>query len=83
MINKRPVIVSSCSGASEIINEGKNGFIFDILHNPAKNLADKMLYIVNNIENVSILSENAFNTALKFNWETTYKVFINTIEQSK
>jgi glycosyltransferase involved in cell wall biosynthesis len=81
MANKTVPIVSSCSGASEIINEVENGFIFDIYKNPEKNLADKMLYIIKNTEKLPNLSENAFNTALKFNWQNTYKTFIEALKE--
>jgi len=81
MSYKTAVIVSSCSGASEIINEAENGFIFDINKNPEKNLAEKMLYIIKDVEKLPYLSENAFNTVLKFSWENTYKVFIKTLKE--
>jgi len=38
-----------------------------------------MLYIINNVEKLPDLSENAFNTALRFSWKNICKFFIKTL----
>lgn len=80
MANKKVAIVGSYAGASEIINDSVNGFVFDMNKKPEKNLAQKMLYIIHNVEKLSYLSENAYNTALDLSWENTYNNFVKELE---
>ncbi|MFA6989118.1 MAG: glycosyltransferase family 4 protein [Candidatus Gastranaerophilaceae bacterium] len=71
----KPVIISSNAGACEIINDGENGFIFE-MKGAEKNLYKKMKYVIENKNNFEELASNAFETALKYNWERLYKDFI-------
>lgn len=72
MINKLPCIVSSCSGVSEIIEDGESGFIFDIKNNASKNLAHKMSKIIKNPEKVEKCINNAHKIAQKYSWQKTF-----------
>jgi len=69
MINSKPAIVSSFCGVSEILQDGINGFIFDMKKNASKNLADKLIYLLENKEKHSLLSQNAYETAIQHNWQ--------------
>ncbi len=75
MINKKPAVVSSFSGVSEIINHGENGFIFDMRGENHKNLAEKMEFLLSNRTEYEKISQNAYETALKFNWKNFYEKF--------
>ncbi len=73
MINKIPAIVSRRCGASEIIKDGENGFIYD------DNLYKKMAMLAGNKVDYDKISQNAYTTALKHNWENFYGNFITYI----
>ncbi|HSA06883.1 MAG TPA: glycosyltransferase family 4 protein [Candidatus Gastranaerophilales bacterium] len=75
MINSKPAIISSFSGASEIITDGENGFIFDMQTQNHKNLAKKMEIFLNNGVNYEEIAKNAYETALKRNWAIFYEAF--------
>lgn len=80
MSYKRPCIVSSVSGASEIIKDGENGFIFDFDKNKAKNLAQKMQILLDNPEILTDLSNNAFKSIQKMNWSNFYQAFTEILK---
>jgi len=73
MLNKVPCIVSSCSGVSEIIEDGYNGFIFNSSRNSAKNLVNKMTEVMNNPEKIKNVILNGYETAKEYNWNKTFK----------
>lgn len=63
MANKLPVIVSSASGICDIIENEKNGFIFDIRKNPVKNLTLTLLKVIN-ADNLGEIAQKGYETAL-------------------
>lgn len=69
MINAKPAVVSSFCGASEIIHDNIDGFIFDMKKNASENLAQKLIYLLENKDKYSEFSKNAHETALKYNWQ--------------
>jgi len=69
MISEKPAIVSSFCGVSEILQDTENGFIFDMQNYPSENLAEKLIYLLENKDKYSELSKNAYETALKYNWQ--------------
>ncbi|MEI8389082.1 MAG: glycosyltransferase family 4 protein [bacterium] len=69
MINNKPAVVSSFCGASEILEDEVNGFIFDMNKNSSVNLADKLIYLLENQEKYEDLSKMAYETAIKHNWQ--------------
>ena len=74
MLKKIPAIVGTRCGASELIEDGKNGFIFDSDSNPEDNLAKVMLQAINFSETeYKKLSQNAYETVK----EMTIKEFSN------
>lgn len=78
MSNKKLCVISSNCGASEIINEEVNGFVFD-MHDPVKNLAAKLIHIIDNKVLINKINEKAFNTAKIFNWDNMFNHFINEL----
>lgn len=69
MANGKPAVVSSNCGASEIIQDGFNGFVFDINKNSSENLTEKLVYLLENKNKYHELSKNSYETALKHNWQ--------------
>lgn len=86
MANSKFCIVSSNAGASEIIKDEKNGFVFYMSKNPSENLAEKMILYINKFPKFSKDSQNsnlcqsARNTAEFFTWNKTFEQFINELE---
>lgn len=81
MACRTPVIISKNAGACEIIEEKVNGLTFEINQNSAKNLAEKMIYFMDNPQNHANLSISAFNTAQKYSWDRTYESFIAELKK--
>jgi len=71
-----PVIISNNAGACEIINEGENGFVFNIRKNSAENLARKLMAFIDERPD---LSDNARKTAEEHSWDKFYKRFTEEI----
>lgn len=69
MINKKPVIISSLCGASEILKDGFNGYIFNMNKNISETIAEKLINIIKDDELRSSIANNAYETALKYNWK--------------
>ncbi|HBG48782.1 MAG TPA: hypothetical protein DDW90_04640 [Cyanobacteria bacterium UBA9971] len=80
MINAKPAVVSSFCGASEILQDKENGFIFDMHNNASENLAEKLIYLLENKDKYSELSKNAYETALKYNWQDFCDKFYEVIQ---
>ena len=81
MINYRPCIVSTNAGASEIIEDGKNGFVFEIKNNPEKNLAEKMILFIESTDKNKNICSNAFETAKYYSWQRTFENFVSELDQ--
>ena len=73
MSYKKPAITSSYCGVSEIIADSKEGFVFN--KNNHENLAEKMENFLNNSVSYEIISESAYETAVKLNWHSFYERF--------
>jgi glycosyltransferase involved in cell wall biosynthesis len=79
MANRLPCIVSSVSGVSEIVQDGVNGFLFDMKGIPAMNLADKMSLVLENSEHIRQIGQNGYETALQYSWDKTYEDFVEEL----
>ncbi len=75
MIRRKPVIIGSFCGASEIITDAENGFVFDMSKQSHKNLAEKMEIFLHGNADYEKISEKAYRTALDYSWENFYKKF--------
>ncbi|HSA06490.1 MAG TPA: glycosyltransferase family 4 protein [Candidatus Gastranaerophilales bacterium] len=71
----KPCIVSKNAGVSEIINDNINGFTFEINRKSSENLAEKMMFYIDNPDLRSGLSQSAFKTAEKYSWDKVYEEF--------
>lgn len=77
--NCRPSLVSSTAGARDVIVDNENGFVFDRLNNPLRNLREELekiynLYFSNHKKFVEI-SQKAYETSKSLDW----KKFTDTI----
>lgn len=79
MMHKRPVIISSWAGATDIINDGENGFIFEMNNNRSKNLADKMEYVMHNYNNLDECIDKAFETAKELTWDNFAQKIVDNL----
>lgn len=81
MANYKPCIVSTNAGASEIITDGINGFVFEVNKNSRTNLAYKMILFIQNSINYVDLSQKAFETAKNYSWQKTFDIFNNELDK--
>lgn len=73
MYQKIPVIVGSNIGASDIIKDGINGFVFEDGKNASKNLANKIKEVYDKYEQLEPIVENAYHTSETLTWENFAK----------
>ena len=67
MLCSIPVIAGSNVGATDIIKDGENGFVFEAKE-PAKSLAKKIEEVMSKKDNLEELIQNAQQTAKQINW---------------
>lgn len=79
MASGAPVICANKSPMSEIIGDG--GVTFNV--NDSKDLAKKIIQLLENQENLKILKENAVRRAKKYRWERVIKIFDNYLEEKR
>ncbi|OGW39365.1 MAG: hypothetical protein A2010_17830 [Nitrospirae bacterium GWD2_57_9] len=79
MANKLPCIVSSVSGASEIIQDGVNGFVFAMKGKAHRNLAEKMSWVLENSRTLETIGNKGYKTALHYNWDRTCRNFVKEL----
>lgn len=78
MYQKIPVIVGNNIGASDIIEDGVNGFIFENNKNRSRNLALKIKEVYDQYNDLSQLVENAYKTSKQLTWQDFAKeIFYN------
>lgn len=71
----RPIIGSRVGGIPELINDGDTGFL--IQPGDSRQLADKVIYLINNLDLIRIMSEKAFVRSRLFSLDE----HINSLEQ--
>jgi len=79
MAYQRVPIINSNDGASEIIKDGVEGFIYNAKQQAVKNLANAMVYVIDHPEDVEGISKNALKLAKTFTWERVYNDFISNL----
>lgn len=79
MSYKNILFAGSYSGISEIINDSENGFVFDMKHNPSKNLAEKIEFLLNNKSKAHTISEAGYFLSCKFTWDRSFEEFYNSL----
>lgn len=81
--NSKPSLVSSTTGVRELIEDNKDGFVFDRSKNPVKNLADKLNQIeeiyFNDFEKFTQISQKAHEIPQKLSWKNFTDTIINNM----
>jgi len=73
-----PVICSDNTGASDIVNNGKNGYVYKT--GDTKELLKLVEYCAMNITNYNQMSADAIETAKNYTWDKYFKQIDNLIE---
>jgi glycosyltransferase involved in cell wall biosynthesis len=81
MINKKPVILGSNIGATDIIEDGKNGFIYKFNKTSGRNLASKIEEVYKKRNNLQNLTEKAYNMAISLSWDNFAKKMFEEISK--
>lgn len=66
-----PVICSKNTGASDLIIDGKNGFIIDIQN--SEQIIEKVIYFIKNKSKLYEMQKEARNSVLQLSWENYYE----------
>ena len=87
-MNFKPSIVSSTTGVAELVQDGKNGFVFDRAKNPVKNLVKKPTEVVeiyfNDKEKFNEICKCAHEIPAKREWKKFSDTIIeNMVEVNK
>ncbi|MDD3149937.1 MAG: glycosyltransferase family 4 protein [Candidatus Gastranaerophilales bacterium] len=72
-------IISSFAGASEIIKDGENGFVFQMDKHGSDNLAKKMRFLIKNKKILIKTSQKALESANFYSWQRFYADFIKNL----
>ncbi len=75
------VVVSSRCGVKDIIEYGKNGFIFDISNHSIKNLKNMLNYILDNKDSLENIKENAYKTSLIYDYNHFKTEFLRILNK--
>ena len=73
MAHGRPVIVSEGAGASDLVEDDKEGFVVPI--RSAKAIAEKIQYFVENFEEIKIWGDRARKKAEQYTWDKVEKMY--------
>ena len=79
MAMKKPVIASDTGGIREIINNERNGILFE--PGNVKELADKISYLIIDEDRRKALGDLARKRAYIFSWERTYEKTLNVYNE--
>lgn len=81
--NFKPSLVSLTAGVSELIKDGENGFVFDRTKNPVRNLAQKLIEVIdiyfNDNAKFTEISKNAHEISKKLDWKRFAETIINNM----
>jgi len=75
----RPVIVSEGAGASELVTDGKDGFITEIRN--AEQIRDKLIYFRDNPSEIKRMGQNARKTAEQYSWNIINKQYMKIYQE--
>lgn len=73
-----PCIVSDLAGGDDVVDNGKNGFVFQAGND--KDLSEKILWFVNNRDKISQMGKYSSSYVKKYTWEMYYKNIQSAIE---
>lgn len=74
-----PVICTCNTGASDLIEDGYNGFVIPI--GDKKSIQEKVDWFIDNKEKIKTMSKNAYDTAKKYTWEKYNNGIIDSIDK--
>jgi glycosyltransferase involved in cell wall biosynthesis len=75
----RPIITTPGCGVSELITDGKEGFIIPI--RDPKAIREKMLYFIDNPVEIKRMGAEARKTATNYSWETVQDAYITIYKE--
>jgi len=75
----RPVIVTQGTGAKDLVEDGKNGFIVPI--RDSKAIAEKIQYFIDNPSEIIRMGHNARLTAEKYTWDVIREKYIDVYRE--
>lgn len=85
--NFKPSIVSSTTGVAELVQDGENGFVFDRVKNPVRNLAKKLAEVAdiyfNNKEKYCEILKCAHEIPTKLEWKKFSDTIIENMTETK
>jgi len=65
-----PCIVSNLEGGDDAIDNGKNGFVFQVGND--KEPSEKILWFINNRDKISQMGKYSSSCVKKYTWEIYY-----------
>ncbi|MBN1169283.1 glycosyltransferase [Candidatus Woesebacteria bacterium] len=74
-----PVIASNVNGLSDSVLDGKTGLLFEDRN--IKDLKNKMIYLIENSDSLSLLTKQAYEWSKGFSWERSSERFLYEIEK--
>lgn len=79
MAHARPVIVSSGAGASDLVTDGKEGFVVPP-RNP-KAIRDRIQYFLDNPSEIERMGKNAEMTAKQYTWDKIEEMYVKLYQE--
>lgn len=79
MAHGRPVIVSEGAGASELVHDGKDGFVVPIRDEKA--ITRKLTWFYDNPNEIKKMGEEARKTAEKYTWDAIKKQYVEIYKE--
>ena len=74
----RPIITTSATGVSELMEDGKQGFIIPI--RDVKAIEEKMQYFYDNEDELKRMGKEASELANKYTWDIVKKLYVKEFE---
>lgn len=78
MLFGKPVLCSQWAGSSEMIVDGKNGYVFD--PNEPEKLAERLNWFMNNLNQIHEMGEKSKNIMVQYTPETAAKSLAKVVE---
>ena len=72
-----PVVTSNLAGGNDIIKDGYNGYVFEAGNDV--DMVEKLSMILNNMNQLPLMSENSYKSVTNMSWENYYKKIQHSI----
>lgn len=83
MASSKIAVISSRCGATDIIKDGENGYVFDFDRKPERALFEKLKYVIDNKDKLRPVYENAYATAKDCSIENHGKIMLEILDKIK